>query len=264
MRVSNPFFWEPPRNQFDDSRLSQTSPTARTTPVEIVKPVNVSPWFVDLVAYWKADGNLLDSSGNGLDLSRILAFSPPPASYGTGKIGAAYDFDGTAGYGNGRTTADSVFNLSGDFTISFWVNFNDVAPTFSNNAILSNFDLGDGFPNWSGWVIYADNNVGGVYLRDGINAVGYYGATFTTSTWYHVVIYRSGSDVWIYLNGSGLYANIYPNPFKVSTQPLYVGMGFGGGTPLNGRLDEIAIWTRALSVSEIGDLYNGGSGFSLV
>lgn len=260
MRVSNPFFKTNKGGPFIEDDRSRTFSTAVLT---AQAPVVINPWLVDLAAYWKADNNLLDSSGNGLHLSRITAFSPPAASYAAGKLGNAYDFDGTPGYGHGRTVVDSIFSLSGDFTISFWVNLSDVAPALSNNAVLSNFDLSGGFPNWNGWLIYVDNNASGVIMADGINTVGYYPATFTTSTWYHVVIYRSGSDVWIYLDGSGIYANIYPGALTTSVQPLYVGMGFFGGTPLNGLLDEVAIWNRALSVTEIADLYNGGSGMSL-
>ena len=259
MKTSNPFFATSVNSTFDESTANRTFPTAKKS----TQAQSVNPWLNSLLCYWKADDSAIDSSVNGLHLNLVDAFMPPPTAYATGILGNAFDFDGTTGYALGREVADDVFNFTGDFAISLWVQFDDVAPP-SNNSLLSNFDLGFGYPGWSGWALFADNNATGILLRTGITQIGIYSTTLSIATWYHIVVSRSGENFTIYLNGSGSEIGTYSGAFSASTQPLYVGMGPNGGFAVNGRMDEIAMWSRALTPTEAADLYNGGTGMPLI
>jgi hypothetical protein len=52
-----------------------------------------------------------------------------------------------------------------------------------------------------------------------------------------------------------------------TTMPLLIGKRNdidGRGFPVNGLIDEVAIWNRALSDAEISNLYNDGAGYAVV
>src|SRR5262249_19266643 len=74
---------------------------------------------VGLQAYYAFDGNGLDSSGNGRDLT--LVGNP---TFVPGKFGQALFFDGTGNQYAIRPVIDPVFNFgSSDFTVQVWVNY---------------------------------------------------------------------------------------------------------------------------------------------
>lgn len=85
-------------------------------------------------------------------------------------------------------------------------------------------------------------------------------ATVTTGRWYHVAMTFDGSlpaaeRVKLYLDGvldttaPEPSASIPPHPSS-----LAVGLLVNGGDTMIGRIDEVGMWTRALSSAEIGEL----------
>src|SRR5262249_40521231 len=82
----------------------------------------------------------------------------------------------------------------------------------------------------------------------------------STGVWYHVAGVRGSNYLQLYVNGaleaqtSVSYAQDY------GTEPLYfgtTGLGFDG--KLKGRLDEVSLYNRALSPSEIAGIYAAGA-----
>jgi hypothetical protein len=80
--------------------------------------------------------------------------------------------------------------------------------------------------------------------------------------WHHVVATVSGTNGWVYLDGgldgSGIVGNI-----PVNTLDVYIGLahpGRGSGFWFNGHIDDVRIYNRALSASEVQQLYAYESG----
>jgi Concanavalin A-like lectin/glucanases superfamily/PEP-CTERM motif len=85
-----------------------------------------------------------------------------------------------------------------------------------------------------------------------------------TDAWNQVIVERSGNTLSIYLDGTLVVSDTSfvgsitssPNPLLFGTRDAQDGRDFA----VDGRLDEIAIWNRALSSSEIASLWNNGAG----
>jgi hypothetical protein len=86
----------------------------------------------------------------------------------------------------------------------------------------------------------------------------------STGVWNQIVVERDGNTVSIYLNDRLLISDTnFTGSIVPSANPLLIGNRDAASRqvlPLNGSLDEIAIWNRALSTSEIATLWNNGAG----
>jgi hypothetical protein len=89
-------------------------------------------------------------------------------------------------------------------------------------------------------------------------------STFNLSnnTWYNIVGTFDGTQTWnLYINGvlnnSGTYN---PSGASAATGITYGASDPGDANKYVGNIDEIGIWSKVLSSTEISDLYNGGSG----
>jgi len=81
--------------------------------------------------------------------------------------------------------------------------------------------------------------------------------TYAANTWYHVVGVSDGTDLRVYVNGSldctpvshtsGIFNG--SEAFKVVSDHYTNGAGY---------IDEVGVWSRALSSTEVADIYNNG------
>nr|MBK9650726.1 LamG domain-containing protein [Bacteroidota bacterium] len=76
--------------------------------------------------------------------------------------------------------------------------------------------------------------------------------------WYHLDVTRSTDTIKIFINGVMSGTQIVPNLFIPNpAAPLTIGQAENIGY-MNGKLDEMTIYKRALSNQEILDIYNAG------
>jgi hypothetical protein len=193
------------------------------------------------VAYYKLDGNYNDATGtNNGDATSGVSYN---ASYG--KIGQGMSV--TAGY-IGIPDNNSL-DMSGNMTISCWAQYRGGS---GYRTIISKRGT-----NWEMGI-----NASHIpYWYDGAN-VRVASTALTIDTWYHIVGVVTSGNVQIYLNasadGSAQSVTMTPNTAKV-----YIGgVDATVGQPWYGYIDEIGIWSRALSTDEITSLYNSGNGFA--
>src|SRR5262249_40903239 len=87
--------------------------------------------------------------------------------------------------------------------------------------------------------------------------------TVTTGQWYHVAAVKSSSGFLLYVNG--ILEALKPLTVFNDTNSADVQLGYniGYGARLNGLLDDVAIYRRALTSSEIQVIYNAGGGTKL-
>lgn len=85
--------------------------------------------------------------------------------------------------------------------------------------------------------------------------------------WWHYVVTNNSGAITLYENGSVFTtANRGAGKvFNASTAPLNIGRrSFSGFLEyFDGNIDEVAKWTRALSATEVSQLYNSGAGIDL-
>ena len=145
--------------------------------------------------------------------------------------------------------------------VCLWVRFSTIA---ADQVLLSKgSDATDANTSIKLW--YDQSEDGFAYtVGDGASAT-----TVTTSavgtlvdTWYHVRVWNDGSRIGIAVDGTLLGSGTARTPL-VETGLLYLGSAFGGGTYLDGILDEVALFSTAPTGAD-GELHrNGGDGASV-
>ncbi|MCA1983530.1 LamG-like jellyroll fold domain-containing protein [Nocardioides nematodiphilus] len=171
-----------------------------------------------------------------------------------GKLGTAFDFCGTASYV--KLPTGVVSGLSGDYTVSAWVN-----PT-SNPTWARVFDIGTGTGasmfltvNDGSTVRYAitTGGAGGEQRIDGTTVL-------PANQWSLVTVTLAGSTGTLYVNGQVVGKNTamtsHPSAFGQSTSN-YLGKSQYGDPAFDGRIDDFSIYSRALSASEVATLASG-------
>jgi prepilin-type N-terminal cleavage/methylation domain-containing protein len=227
--------------------------------------LSLAPFIGGLIAWWKFDDNnnstTSDSSGyrntgtwNGTSTSR----------YVSGKVGAyAGSLNGTNDCVGTTATLPSAAN-----TTAFWVHLNSSSGNGAGQAIVWSYY----FTARPSALFIEKNGIFETYNfnRSGnVNAdIGYMpqlcpvyenyscGGALSANRWNHVVVSRQGSDEYIYLNGVLSAKNLY-SAAAGATGQLALGCGFSWYVSyLSGSIDDVRIYSRALSAAEVSALYN--------
>jgi hypothetical protein len=211
-----------------------------------------------LVSYWRFD----ESSGNASDsVGSNTLTNVNGATYTTGKIGNGADLElSSTQYFSITDAAQSGLEfLTGDFSISMWVNFESLSD------LVGLWDKWNSVSNRRSilWQISST----GMTLDTSANgsAQTNYSAshTFTTSTWYHLVLVKSGTTATFYVDGTAKTSGSATSTLFNNTLDIRIGNRQEVSKPLDGILDEVGVWNRALTSDEITELYNSTNGIQL-
>ena len=193
-----------------------------------------------LVGWWPFNGNANDESGNGNNGTINGALLTTDRN---GNANKAYSFDGVN---------DEIFtsrSSSTDFSISAWYLINQSQPyspiidAYNANweVVIKQLD-----PCYIEWI--------GTNYNEKIS-----GLSPPIQTWHQVAITMQNGTLKLYVNGQlsqsyNLISTINSNG------PMYFGYSKSGTSQfLNGKLDDIGFWNRALTQSEISALYSAQS-----
>jgi hypothetical protein len=202
-----------------------------------------------LVGWWPFSGNANDLSGNGYDGSVTGATL---ANDRLGVPASAYSFNGVNNYIQlGPNPFTEMDQLDGsDYSISLWFQHNDsTGATFFMNFGWGIHVYGSLLELTFGHVGMWPNNQW-FYISPDLST--------STDTWYNLVAVKNGTTQEIFINGLIMNSAV-SDPSGVGNR-VYV-----GGNPvdnngwLNGFMDDIGIWNRALTPTEIEALYSAGS-----
>ncbi|MBS1792509.1 MAG: carboxypeptidase regulatory-like domain-containing protein [Acidobacteria bacterium] len=205
-----------------------------------------------LVGWWPGDGDYSDlvNNRNGIGFS--------DAFFAVGKSGQGFVVDGADDY----IDVSSAFPAMTSATIEGWVNPTLLTGGYSDGAIpglLRHTAAGfNGSCSDLSIGLYG-GKLGAIYKPPGACA-GVIQSSFSAAagTWYHVAVTDDGTNVSLYVNGNletsaPVESNytIY-NTFRIGRAVCCAGDNFGG------RLDEISLYDRALTASEIQSIYGAG------
>jgi hypothetical protein len=212
----------------------------------------------NLVAYFKlSDVNDYYGSFN-LTNTNSVAFN-------TGKVGNAAD-TGASNTDKRLSVANDLGVTNGNFSVSLWINVTTAPATDTSPTPFTLIDEGTDV-NYE--IRYADV-AGTKKLRfnrgkeNVANQFSDYDVTLTTGTWYHIVYTYDGTNIRGYVNNV-----LRAGPTAASGNGsgssgeglfLFVDYGLTASKFFSGLIDEIGIWTKALTTTEINDLYNAGNG----
>ncbi|WP_414837242.1 LamG domain-containing protein [Candidatus Nanosalina sp. VS9-1] len=201
----------------------------------------------------QSEGDLLDLSGNDYSSSDLSVTSRNSSGILNGNC---FRFDSFTDYVN--LGPNFQFSDSEEFSISFWY----------NRTGLDNNDRLLGFDTTAGWGFLFDKNYidGGndlVFRFDRTNLESKAGAS--ENQWYHAVVTRKSSgEVKLYIDGE-LKASMQSSSWTTPGDDFIVGStGRDGGVysddeRFNGFIDELRIYDRPLTESEVSYLYGVGS-----
>lgn len=209
------------------------------------KPIATNP-AANQIAWYSGDGDTRDFTGlnpNGTNNG---------ATFTVGKVGQAFSFNGSS---NVEVVSAAQLNPS-QITIETWV-----YKTTNGDADLVGKDGETGERQY--WLGAASNARFRPHLSTTNNGLVFFdGATaYILNEWYHVAMTYDGANLRLYVNGVLDGSTAATGSIISTTQPLRI----GGGAPtgqlqnyLTGRLDEVSLYSRALSPSEIAAVYNAG------
>lgn len=226
--------------------------------------------LTNLVAYWKMDeasGNPADSSGNGFTLTNNAS-----VSFNAGLINNGADA--------GTNLTSSYFSIANDLgiaggavTISLWIKLNTEIPS-GQYRFVGQFEA----TSQTQYRIQYEYNAGtrrigfvrgGSGLFDDIARIT---TTLGTAAWHHIVLVYDTTNVYGYLdnsvsgttpssgNGGSTTADFFG---MISTFNEATGAASNDGVNsfyVPAHLDEVGIWSRALSGTEVSELYNASAG----
>ncbi|MFL2914388.1 MAG: BspA family leucine-rich repeat surface protein [Opitutales bacterium] len=201
-----------------------------------------------LVSRYPFDGNISDHSGNNreLNVSQI--------SYGPDRMGRSdlsLDFSTSGSYA--QIVSMPPNGLKNGYSTVCWFRF--AGPRDSQEWF---FLFAQG---WEGAgqspVFRAQVKAGQLWFQTPSHwyndSIKY---TLSTDRWYHLAFSNDDSSISLYLDGDLIQQKFGENiPSSAATLPLNIG-GLDVGYSWNGSIDEVRIYDRALSASEVLSLYN--------
>ncbi|MFZ2726836.1 MAG: LamG domain-containing protein [Methylococcaceae bacterium] len=202
-----------------------------------------------LVAYYPFNGNANDESGNNLN-----GIENGTINYVQGKLGQALQFDGISTYINSGNS--SLFNVN-QHSIIAWINYKQLSDYKVivgkvNPYIYEAIGLGIGPDGTLDTGFATDNEVNHLLISNII----------PSNQWHFVVMTYDGAFVRFYIDGT--FTNSYPRTgiVRVNTNNLTIGRHGGDNRAadafFNGLIDEARIYNRALTDTEIQELYGQG------
>ena len=220
-----------------------------------------STYVNGLIGWWRFNANASDSSGNGVN--GTLYGNPTTATSQSGLANGAYQLDGSGDY----IFYGEQYNSVGlPVTFSGWVYHSD-------SSSLSSLIMTDGSSaGYLGWRLqintnntveasYGTGNATGTANRRSFITSG----TIPKNSWRHITaVIVNYSNIRVYFNGtqqSGSYSGSAPSmSTSTSSSPMRFGRySIGGNIDSADRFDDFRVYNRALTNTEISDLYNAGA-----
>jgi len=224
-----------------------------------------------LVAYYPFRGNANDESGNGNNGSvngATLAMDR------NGNSGNAYYFNGISNYVSfSLNSIGNAINISSEFTTSIWVKTSDLYGPLISMQGVGGFEY-DFHIGTLADVVQNPGNYG-MLVRDNCCGTGnnIFGSNVVNNIWHMLTVIRlRGGTLKLYKDGILDATSSEGQGGSLKFSPNFIAFGadlswVNGGSNcnscnsndqqhLNGMLDDISIWNRALTQSEITYLYN--------
>jgi hypothetical protein len=201
-----------------------------------------------LVAWWTGDGTANDSSGNANNGTLQNG-----ATFAAGKVGQAFSFNGNSQY---ITIPDAPsLEQSQEITVEAWVR-PAVTPTGAWMSVITK-DNQDSGPYHL--VVYQDGSVGWQVFTSSWQEVRSGADRISTGVYSHIAgTYNASTGAFcVYVNGHPICTQL-GGAMRVTSNAIKIGGDLFNNLFSQGEIDEVSIYNRALSASEIQLINNAG------
>ena len=205
----------------------------------------------NLVGWWPGEANADDIVGGN------SGTVPGGVTFASGEVGQAFSFDG-ASYVDASDSSLPVGNSSA--TISAWISTTQHGEHYFVSW-GSRIGCGDPVSNEIALGVFVDNHL--ILESCGGNIRS--STVVNDGTWHHVAGVWYGSDIAaVYVDGVNVTVNdcswgCLPSIDIISSGHLNIGQLVDAGYNFSGLVDEVQIFNRALSTSEIQAIFAAGS-----
>ena len=211
-----------------------------------------------LVGWWPFNGNANDESGNGNNGTVHGAINTTDRN---GINNSAYYLNG-----NSNIVINNSFFDNGwtSYTINCWVNVNVVnhTNTFLNTNPHCGVGIGYSYLGTNRFYHFKggdaiNNSVGcwSIFIKDDFNY-----SQSIVNQWKMITITKLNNTYTYYVDGQVDKISTSNNSPLNGLCSIYLGSINNGAEFMNGKLDDIGIWNRALTQTEITALYNAATG----
>ena len=205
----------------------------------------------------------INSSGDPADISTYSnngSAKNGAAQNASGKFNASFSFDGTNDYVNVPNSQSITFTSHNNFTFSAWIY------PISNLGDRAIFEKGGVF-DLTGWMALIQADQKFWFCTGGCNIPVKSTSNIISNQWWHVVGVKHGTTADIYVNSVLETANAnFGNITNDSGVDALIGAYNYAATPsispagfFYGKIDEVLIFNRSLSASEVLALYNASA-----
>lgn len=216
--------------------------------LNVLPPPPCAQISAGMAGWWAGEGNANDNiSTNNGNLVGGVSFLP-------GEVGQALLFNGSSGYVTISNTY--VFNsFKTNITIELWIQVNQTTPNADWRGIVTKGNSSWRLQGTSGGTTVtfsaSPNNdlIGTVTVNDG--------------HWHHVGAVYDGTNMYLYVDGNLDISKPANRPMATNGFPVCIGTNPDKPVPyanyfFNGAIDEVSIYNRALSGTEIQSIYAAG------
>jgi hypothetical protein len=187
-----------------------------------------------LVSYFNLDNNFKDRTGNTPD-----GVSTNGPAFVTGKRGMAISLDGA---GQKVVFSRKTFQSGNNVSVSLWfmkADSSDLQPLVSCSDFVT-------YTSTSG-----TTTCGAIFPLTPNQIAG---GNFTFGSWTHLVATYDGNNIKVYINGALVQTKTFQGNIGDLNQDLT--LGFGSMIYFKGSIDDVFIYNKALTQSEVTQLYN--------
>lgn len=238
--------------------LNKTSVSEKGV-VNTIEYSEVGP-YDDLIAWIPLDSNPNDISLNAV---KGTVFGNPEIS--SGVLSNSYLFDGVDDYINTNLKCNNILNDNENFSLTAWI------------YILSNPTVGAQIISCSAYNSEVEgggfgigiNTAGGLVFKlgdlDTSSEIPFNSTVFNKDVWHFVALTFDGNNLNCYKNGR-LLSKTPRTIWNSNNYNILIGKGTQGGWGgyFNGKISDVRIYSKSLSIEEINILYEISNGNSMV
>lgn len=203
-----------------------------------------------LVGFWPLTDGGSSTTAKDITTNANDGTQSGGVSWASSEVGTVASFDGVDDQFDISHNSSYNAGTTGELTVSAWVKFDN----FSSYRVIVSKD--QGFTTRE-WVIYGNQTTGAVVAQlfnSSGTAFTAISSSNTAGVWYFVSMVWDGTDLKLYLDGSIAATTSAAITPKTTTEDVEI--GYNGRFRHDGNVQNVRIYNRALSATEVATLYH--------